>query len=51
MQYTQPALFPDSEIVGAGRPKPGPADELDATSADVIITQADKLPFDEEPQP
>ncbi|WP_406325238.1 hypothetical protein [Streptomyces niveus] len=46
--YTQPALFPDTDLVGPGRPKPWPTDELDAISDDVIITQADELPFDEE---
>lgn len=47
MQFTQEALFPDSDIVGTGRPTPWPllqGDEQPTNHA----AQAETLPFDEE---
>ncbi|GGJ87286.1 hypothetical protein GCM10011583_18530 [Streptomyces camponoticapitis] len=46
--YTQPALFPITDLVVTGRPKPWPADELDATSPAVVGT--DEPPTAELPQ-
>ncbi|WP_329309344.1 hypothetical protein [Streptomyces microflavus] len=39
--YIQPTLFPDTDVVGTGRPTPWP--HLDEVTADVAV-QADK-PF------
>ncbi|MFD8919403.1 hypothetical protein ACFV0Y_16490 [Streptomyces sp. NPDC059569] len=52
MQYTQPALFPDTDITGTGHPKSWPADKIDSISTAPVLAlaQADELPFDGEPQ-
>lgn len=46
MQYTQPALFPDTEIVGTGQPQPWPAGEV---ADDITPTiAAEHLPLNED---
>lgn len=47
MQFTQEALFPDSEIVGTGQPAPWPLAQ-DHEQPDTQPAQAETLPFDEE---
>lgn len=50
MQYVQDTLFPDTDLVGSGRPRPWPvADGEPETEAAPV--QAEMLPLDEEPAP
>lgn len=47
MQYTQDALFPDSDIIGSGRPAPWPLVQDDEQPTPQPA-QTETLPFDEE---
>lgn len=46
MQFTQDALFPDTDVVGTGRPHPWPAPEVEPQQT--VTVQAERLPFDED---
>lgn len=42
--YQQPALFPDSDITGTGRPTEWPLPVIEPLSAE-LTPQSDELPF------
>ncbi|MEV7654588.1 hypothetical protein AB0O39_10500 [Streptomyces anulatus] len=46
MQYTQDALFPDTDVVGTGRPLPWHPDD-DTTEAEIRPFQIETLPVED----